>query len=245
MEVGQIIHNNPVGLEASEFVNALIYAIRRDITRVYWNVNQKQWKGDPEVDLWSDEAEELSYDTTIPGIEWRPYYNWGGCPSDPDWDQDEANKPNFSFEGVEIRWYKRFGRSMNVNVCWSAAKWQRWFERCVQAIDARECEHWMSRGGMGGLGEEIKYPDPGGKVPLEFEPDDIRFLKQSERIETLEARLNCIACVCIDVADGKKPRFESKDWRWCKELEWVTRLGLHALKAKTKFILQPKEGETS
>ena len=231
MEAGQIFHNNPVGLETSDFVDALIHAIRDDIARVYWNINQKPWRGAGPgnigyVDHFSKEWESLSYDPGIPGIEWREYYNWGGSPEDADWDQSEADKPNFSFEGVRIRWYKRFGRSMNVNVVWPAEKWQRWFERIMQTIRAYEQQtaNWNHGADL------LPYPDPSGIVSLEPTAEDLRYVELIQQVKTLKAQINCIACVCIDVENGKRPQFEKKDWRWCHALEWVTRLGIHALR---------------
>lgn len=135
MEAGQLLHNNPIGLDCPEFVCAMMVHIRSELACIYWNINQKPWAGAAPGDIggsddyWS--KEEKQWEPLPPGIEFRPYYNWGGSPEDSNWDQDQANKPNFSFEGVEIRWYKRFGRSMNVNVCWPPDKWVRWFERCM------------------------------------------------------------------------------------------------------------------
>jgi hypothetical protein len=160
MELGQIIHNNPVGYSSSDFTAALVSAIRDELSRVYWNVNQKPWAGTPNGYDWWDKG-PLAYEPLPPGIEWRGYYNWGDSPEDDDWDQGEADKPNFSFEGVEVRWYKRFGRSMNVNVVWSAEKWARWFERCMQTIYAYESENSNVH-----YREKIPYPSPDGKVPL-------------------------------------------------------------------------------
>ena len=45
MEAGQLLHNTPVGIETSDFAEALISSIRYEIARVYWNVNQRPWKG--------------------------------------------------------------------------------------------------------------------------------------------------------------------------------------------------------
>lgn len=236
MEVGQIIHNNPVGAPADDFVDALITSLRSEIARVYWNVNQKAFYDAGSGDIggrrsWG-EPEESAPPLGIPGIEWWPYYNWGGCPEDDDWDQEAANRANFSFEGVEVRWYKHFGRSMNVNVVWSAEKWVRWFERCRQTLRAWEDERGHHHGG-----DPTAYPDPAGAVSLVADQGDLRHIELMKKVSTLEAQINCIACVCIDVSDQKEPRYEPEDWRWCQALEWVVRLGRHALKAPGKFEL--------
>jgi hypothetical protein len=235
MEAGQLLHNNPVGYSAQDFTAALVTAIRDELSRVYWNVNQKKWKGGPSYDGWSSEDQECSYEPLPPGIEWRDYYNWGGSPDDADWDQGEANKPNFSFEGVEVRWYKRFGRSMNVNVVWPGEKWMRWFERCMQTIYAYESHNTTYS-----CSDPVPYPNPEGKVPLDAEEADLRHVELMEKCATLEAQINSMACVCLDVAGGKKPRFDKEDWRWCQALDWVVRLGIHALKAPGKLKLHDK-----
>lgn len=134
-EAGQILHNNPIGLPCPDYVHALIDYIKEHMGTIYWNVNQKLWLGGDLSDLSQKRISELSYDPLPDGIEWRPYYNWGGEPEDPDWDQGEADKPNFSFDGVEVRWYKRYGRSMNVNVDWDPVQWVEWFNKCLEAID--------------------------------------------------------------------------------------------------------------
>ena len=231
MEVGQIIHNNPVGTPTPDYVDALIEGIRDHLQRTYWNTQQKQWEGSRDFDWWTDREREHGLTPLPQGIEWRHYYNWGGSPDDADWDQAQADAPNFSFEGVEIRWYKYFGRSMNANVVWGPVQWVRWYERCVQTI-----RHWESINCRAfSHHDPIPLPDQNGKVSLEPSADDLRHVELMGKLETAKAQLNCIACVCIDVADGKPPRFERDDWRWCKDLEWVTKLGLHALTAPSQF----------
>lgn len=157
-EVGQILHNNPVGAEMPAHAGALVWAIRLELSRVYWNVNQKMWAGSPDFDPWKDEGK---FEPLPPGIEWRPYYNWGGSPEDPDWDQEKANAPNFAFEGVHIRWYKHFGRSLNANVKWAPNKWVKWFDRCLQTINAYEYANSRHK-----FGDVVTYPDPKEVVPL-------------------------------------------------------------------------------
>jgi hypothetical protein len=74
-------------------------------------------------------------------------------------------------------------------------------------------------------------------VPIEPTADDLRYIELMEQIGMADAQLNCVACVCLDVADGKVPRFEKDDRRWCHILDWVTRLGIHALGAPGKLRL--------
>lgn len=242
MELGQILHNNPVGLPASDFVDALITSLRSEIARVYWNVNEKAFYDAGPGDIggdrgWASNPAETRPPLGIPGIEWWPYYNWGGIPEDADWDQGAANRPNFSFEGVEIRWYKRFGRSMNVNVVWPAEKWVRWFERCRQTLRAWEDERGHRHR------DPTPYPEPSGTVSLTPESADLRHVELMRQVGTLEAQINCIACVCLDVAEKKAPRFGPEDWRWCSALDWVSRLGRHALQVPGRLKLHDNESE--
>jgi hypothetical protein len=232
MEIGQIIHNNPVLIPAPDFVEALLSHIRHEIARVYWNVNQKPWSGCDDF----GESDERNYDTGIPGVEWHPYYNWGGSPDDDDWDQSEADKPNFSFEGVEIRWYKHIGRSLNTNCQWHPEKWARWFERCMQTISAYEHAHSSV-----GVSSPAYTPDPDGAIALTEDSREFYHAELLEKVNRLEAQLNCIACVALDVEEGKPPRFDKSDWRWCEELGWITRLGNHALLAPGKFTVDGDE----
>ena len=205
-------------------------SIRDEISRVYWNVNQKTFYDSSERS-WGEHDSDPPLG--IPGMEWWPYYNWGGSPGDPDWDQKAANRPNFSFEGVEFRWYKHFGRSMNVNVVWPAEKWVRWFERAMQTLRAFETQSTKWNHGS----NLVPYPDPSGIVSISLDKDDLRYIDLAEQVEKLRGIINSMACVCIDVSDGNAPKIDKDDWRFCQELEWVHRLGLHALTAPTRFAI--------
>jgi hypothetical protein len=126
---------------------------------------------------------------------------------------------------------------MSVNVCWPADKWQMWFNRAIQTLHAYEQEraNWNHGSNL------VKYPDPAQAVSTETTAKDLRYLELLGEISTLKAQLNCIACVCIDVARGEEPRFDEKDWRWCKELEWVVKLGRHAAKSPGTLTLHDEE----
>jgi len=238
-EAGQLLHNNPIGADLPTFAYALIKVLREEIARVYWNTQQRQWRGSPDIDLWDKSSDNLTFDPLPPGITWHPYYNWGGSPEDADWEQAEADKPNFSFEGVEIRWYKHFGRSMNCNVIWSPEKWNYWFERCLQTCEAWESEHEEKSGYR--IGDAVPYPDAQTAMSLEVTDDDLRVLELQKRINTLEAQQNMMACVCIEIERGEQPTATPDDWRWCKDLEWIVRLGRHALTASKPFKLNEEE----
>jgi hypothetical protein len=141
MELGQILHNNPVFHPIPDYAHALIAYLRDELSRAFWNTQQKHWEGARDFS-WLECEDSPHALTPLPsGIEWRHYYNWGGCPEDADWDQAQANAPNFSFKNVEIRWYKHFGRSMNSNVELKPLEWIDWFTECVSTIGAWETEN--------------------------------------------------------------------------------------------------------
>lgn len=240
-EAGQILHANPVMFECPDFAAALLTAIRSEISRVYWNVHQKPFydAGGSDIgssyDHWSDRDKFGKPPLGIPGMDWNPYYNWGGSPEDEDWDQESADAPNFAFEGVEFRWYKYFGRSLNVSVVWPAEKWCRWFERAMQTLRAFETNRDNCPG------DPSPYPDPDGRVSLTVDTEDLRHIRLMEKVATLEAQMNMMACVCLSVERGEQPDVRPDDWRYCHDLEWIVQLGKHALTAPIPFKLRDDE----
>ena len=117
-ELGQAVWGNPTGeYDIPDYADALIAGLLNEIERVYWNVNQQEW--------------ESYEDPCIPGLAYRPYW-WG------DTEAPEASLPNFAFDGVEVRWYKRPGRGMSCNKALSPNEWTDWFARCLRAIQAAD-----------------------------------------------------------------------------------------------------------
>ena len=112
-ELGQWLFGNEYcDHEMPQYSIALFTYILREVSRVYWNINQEEW------DTYSD--------PDIPEIEFRPYY-WGE-------DDEIAKLPNFVFDDVEIRWYKYPGRGMSVNKKMSPDEWVAWFDNVITAI---------------------------------------------------------------------------------------------------------------
>jgi hypothetical protein len=119
VELGQMMFGNPVGeYECPEYVEALLAYLFEEMSRVYWNKNQKEFD------------EDGNDDPEFKGIEVRPYY-WGE-------NDKEAGKPNFKYKRVEFRWYKHRGRSMTVNVSMGEAGWVKWFDDCLKCIRKNE-----------------------------------------------------------------------------------------------------------
>jgi hypothetical protein len=115
--------------EATDFHEALLFGIAREIGRVHFNHYQSSW------DRWSD-------DPHIPGIHWRVYRYDCDCleKATPDnflpvhGEDCVQNQPHFRFEDVEFVWYKYPGRDMSINKEMSAEEWRAWFDRCLARI---------------------------------------------------------------------------------------------------------------
>lgn len=126
--VQALIRNEPhEQYEASDFHEALLFAIAREIGRVHHNRYQTSW------DRWSD-------DPHIPGIQWRRYAYDCDCPEDSDsfvprhLEDCVLCQPNFGFEDVRFTWYKNPGRGMSVNKDWTSTEWLAWFNRCIAKV---------------------------------------------------------------------------------------------------------------
>lgn len=116
--------------QATDFHEALLREIGREISRIHWNRYQKPW----------DTSED---DPEIPGIWWRNFrYD---CPclevdsggwSDERYHTEDClrTKPNFQFETVTFNWYKHLGRGMSTNTSMDAEGWMRWFDRCIAKV---------------------------------------------------------------------------------------------------------------
>lgn len=116
-ELGQLCFGCPTGeYTCPSWVDALVRDILREIARVYWNVNQREW-------------DQLT-DPGIPGILFRPYY-WGD-------DEAEAARPNLQHGNVEVRWYKHPMRSSSLNVDPQPDAIVTWYESVLKCIAALE-----------------------------------------------------------------------------------------------------------
>lgn len=113
--------------EATDFHEALLFAIAREVARVHSNVYHESW------DRWGD-------DPKIPSLHWRHYQYDCECPDGSGWGPEQhlpdcsSSTPHFQFEDVEIDWYKNPGRGMSVNKDWPAEQWVAWFDRCLAKV---------------------------------------------------------------------------------------------------------------
>lgn len=116
-ELGQAAFGCPwAQYEVPTYAEALLLYLLDEVGRTFWNRFQAEWNkhDDPEV----------------PGLEYHHYY-WGN-------DEDEAAKPNFKFEDIEIRWYKYPGRGMSCTKKLTVQEWAEWFTRCLAVIVAQD-----------------------------------------------------------------------------------------------------------
>jgi hypothetical protein len=122
-ELGQVVHGVPWGTYAlNDAQEALFHGITDAIDDAYWNRYQTNHE-------WND-GDTLS----IPGgIEIADYW-WG------DDEAPEASRPNFAFDGVEIRWYKHPYRGLSINKRMTMNQWVAWYDRCLAVIRAWDAE---------------------------------------------------------------------------------------------------------
>ncbi|MCM8788043.1 MAG: hypothetical protein NC935_08360, partial [Candidatus Omnitrophica bacterium] len=116
LELGQIAFQKYIGkYQVDDFMEALFSYIFKEIERVFWNINQYEYKVGSDLD-WGK-------------LKVRSYY-WGD-------EEKEAEKPNFEFKGVKLYWYKYFGRGMTVDLpknIKSELDFIKWFNRCLKYI---------------------------------------------------------------------------------------------------------------
>lgn len=112
-ELGQVFFdvNNIYKYEVPIFVIAMLRYIKEEIERIYFNIYQEIY-----------DKENINFDS----VKWREYY-WGN-------NKKIKNYPNFEFENVKIKWYKRLGRSMSCNISQTEKKWVSWFNRCLKTL---------------------------------------------------------------------------------------------------------------
>lgn len=118
-ELGQALFGKPFNyFEFPDNAEDILRAVLQDICRALYKAGLPY------------NLEEEMYDSLpIDGIEYRNY-----C-----WDEDSPSPPNFSFDGVEISWYKYIGRGMSCNVDWKEKQWLDWFDKIMKHI--REWEN--------------------------------------------------------------------------------------------------------
>jgi len=112
-ELGQSCFGNPTGeYEVSEVGKACVEHILKEVSRTFWNNNQKEW--------------DTYVSPEFESIDIQPYY-WGD-------DEELKKRPNLKFGDVEIRWYKHPGRGLSVNKPMTPDDWHLWLNAVIEAI---------------------------------------------------------------------------------------------------------------
>jgi hypothetical protein len=125
-ELGQQMFGGPTEQwSVPHYVTALLWGVAEEIARVESNRTQKSieppvgWGGEYSTDVF-----------TMRGYDYPE-------------DDDDARPPNFEADipevgRIELRWYKRLGRSMSANRSLSPQQWVDVFDACIAAVRATE-----------------------------------------------------------------------------------------------------------
>lgn len=119
-ELGQAAFGAPWGeFEISEIGEAGIHYLLREMERVFWNRYQREMS--------TNGGDSEDWNALRSGVEFHEYW-WG------DGEAPEVARPNLSFDGLNIRWYKHPGRGMTVEREITPDQWSDWLNRALQAV---------------------------------------------------------------------------------------------------------------
>ena len=127
-ELGQAVFGAPMAeFEPPEIAEAAMRSVLEELERVHGNREQTR-----DIRFGGNEGNEYE----LGEIRYKAY-DWGDCDCDTVGEclgKCEWSKPNFSYGGVEWRWYKYFGRGDSVNVNWSPSQWSDWLIKTLAYI---------------------------------------------------------------------------------------------------------------
>jgi len=119
-EMGQFAFGMPwAEFEVSDLGSACIASLLDEVRRVFWNRNGREvsFRDEGDAEVWN------AYGS---GIEWHAYW-WG------DEEAEEAARPNLTFAGLNIRWYKWPGRGESVEREMTPDDWSEWLTGALAA----------------------------------------------------------------------------------------------------------------
>ncbi len=120
-EIGQAAFGAPWSEhEISPIGEAAISAVLAEIERVHWNHYQREC-------LFRSEEDSEDWNRLGSGIEWHAYW-WG------DDDAPEVERPNLTFGGLAIRWYKYPGRGQSADADLVPEAWSDWLIAALTAV---------------------------------------------------------------------------------------------------------------
>ena len=108
--------------DASPMLEAALVAIDRELDRVMWNINQKQY---------SSPFGNTGNDFECPTFKVEAY----------SWNEEYDQPFNFKWKDVEISWYKYLGRDTSVNQNISNDRIAEMLNECLEAIRQYEKEN--------------------------------------------------------------------------------------------------------
>jgi hypothetical protein len=121
-EIGQACFGCPTSeFSCPEFIEAGLKHLSDEIEIVELNIRQKEFVSPTKIS-------GTVYNTYA--FQMRAYY-WGE-------DEKIQSTPNFSCDGLEIRWYKYLGRGMSMNKEIDANNFFKIIDKCLKAVRERE-----------------------------------------------------------------------------------------------------------
>lgn len=111
--------------EVPDYVEAMLMSIRSELSRVLWNINQR------EIDPFGNTGEVFE---DSPTFKVRAY-DWGKA------DGEDPMEPNFEWKDFKVMWYKYFGRGMSCNRDMKPHEAAKMLSECLEAITQYEKEN--------------------------------------------------------------------------------------------------------
>ena len=119
-EIGQALFGQPSQeYEASNLLVAALNAIREDLLRVYWNINQKEME-----DPFSNSGNKYKNDI----FEIEAY----------SWNEDVVQPYNFKWKDFEVSWYKYLGRGTSTNREIEPKEINQMLNECLEALQKED-----------------------------------------------------------------------------------------------------------
>lgn len=121
-ELGQMMFGQPSQeLECPEWLEAYLWMIDTELSRVMWNVHQEEWDSP-----FSNTGNSYKNDT----FEVEAY----------SWDDETPQPFNFKWKDIQISWYKHCGRGMSVNKKVTHKEGERLLNACLKSIRKQDVE---------------------------------------------------------------------------------------------------------
>lgn len=115
-EIGQMMFGQPSQeLECPEWLEAYLWMIDSELSRVMWNVHQEEWDSP-----FQNTGNSYKNDT----FELEAY----------SWDDETPQPFNFKWKDIQISWYKHCGRGMSINKKVTHKEGEQLLNECLKSI---------------------------------------------------------------------------------------------------------------